>query len=63
MINKWIGWYIDSLGRRVVMLIGNRKVGGKMGIYFYIFYDVLKKKILCIMVNKVFSYFKEIMIV
>lgn len=45
------------------MLIGYRKVEGKMGIYFYIFYDVVKKKILCIMVNKVFSYFKEIIIV
>lgn len=41
------------------MLTGNRKVEGKTGIS----HDVAKKKILCIMVNKVFSYFKEIIIV
>lgn len=45
------------------MLTGNRKVEGKTGIHLHIFHDVSKKKILCIMVNKVFSYFKEIMIV
>lgn len=45
------------------MLTGNRKVEGKTGIHLHISHDVSKKKILCIMVNKVFSYFKEIMIV
>lgn len=45
------------------MLTGNRKVEGKTGIHLHIPHDVSKKKILCIMVNKVFSYFKEIMIV
>lgn len=45
------------------MLTGNRKVEGKTGIHLHISHDVAKKKILCIMVNKVFSYFKEIMIV
>lgn len=45
------------------MLTGNRKVEGKTGIHLHISHDVVKKKILCIMVNKVFSYFKEIIIV
>lgn len=47
------------------MWTGNRKVEGKTGIHLHISHDVSKKKILCIMVNKVFSYmyFKEIMIV
>lgn len=45
------------------MLTGNRKVEGKTGIHLHISHDVSEKKILCIMVNKVFSYFKEIMIV
>lgn len=47
------------------MLTGNRMVEGKTGIHLHIshMHDVSKKKILCIMVNKVFSYFKEIMIV
>lgn len=45
------------------MLTGNRKVEGKTGIHLHISHDISKKKILCIMVNKVFSYFKKIMIV
>lgn len=45
------------------MLTGNRKVEGKTGIHLHISHDVSKKKILFIMVNKVFSYFKEIIIV
>lgn len=45
------------------MLTGNRKVEGKAGIHLHISHVVSKKKILCIMVNKVFSYFKEIIIV